>query len=371
MRRHFRTRKTETPQSGEDSFLDIISNMVGIMIILVMAAGVQVGSVPETETPGAPELETAAEPVPKPMPAAEQLIAQNPEPAPAEPSFAEKTKYLETMKEFTRLRNDGISLKAEVDELNRQMLNLKNEALGADAEYQGLTADIAAAEAAVERKTRLKTDSEQTRIAQNAELRRLTAESDRLKAEAEQLSQIRPKAEILENMPTPMTKKVEGNEAVFALRGGKISHVPIGYFAERVRGYFRSIRDTSHPHFEETLGPTDGYIFKFRGSLHKHQSGDGRLTMSVIFDEGEFIPSPNIGETFGEASAPDSEFRTKLALYLRESSVITLSVYPDSFELLREIKKFLLENDYTIAIRPMPAGRNIVISPNGTASTTY
>ena len=39
MRRYARRTGDRAPQSGEDSFLDIISNMVGIMIILVMVAG--------------------------------------------------------------------------------------------------------------------------------------------------------------------------------------------------------------------------------------------------------------------------------------------------------------------------------------------
>ena len=50
MRRLVRRTGGKTPQSGEDSFLDIISNMVGIMIILVMVAGVRVGSVADSSS---------------------------------------------------------------------------------------------------------------------------------------------------------------------------------------------------------------------------------------------------------------------------------------------------------------------------------
>ncbi|MBO7725918.1 MAG: hypothetical protein J6S40_05570 [Thermoguttaceae bacterium] len=370
MRRHTRRAGSETPQSGEDSFLDIISNMVGIMIILVMVAGVRVGSVvdsPSTDTQPTPEAEIA----PPESAAPTLLTAAEEARGPAEPTAAEKTRYVESIKEFVRLREEGEKLKTEVDRLNAEMLNVKNEAEGARAEYLELTGEIAAAEAAIEKAGREKSTTEQERLKREAQLRRLDSETERLRGEADRLAQARPKAKVLENMPTPLTKKVEGSEGVFALREGKISHVPIGYFAERVRGYFRTLHDFEKGTFEDQMGPYDGYLFRFRGSLHKVRTQDGRTMMNIVFDEGEFIPSAEIGETWDEALKADSLFRQKLALYLRPTSVITLSVYPDSFGLLREVKKFLLENDYTIAIRPMPSGKNIVISPNGTESTTY
>ncbi len=370
MRRFARRAGGQTPQSGEDSFLDIISNMVGIMIILVMVAGVRVGSVVDSP-PADPLSAPQAEPAP-PEPAAPPLLAAAEAPrGEAEPTAAEKTRCVASIKEFVRLREEGQKLKAEVDRLNAEMLNVKNEAEGARAEYMGLTGEIAAAEAVIEKAGREKTASEQQRLEQESELRRLDGETERLRGEADRLAGARPKAKVLENMPTPLTKKVEGSEGVFALREGKISHVPIGYFAERVRGYFRTLHDFEKGTFEDKMGPYDGYLFRFRGSLHKVRTPDGRTMMNVVFDEGEFIPSAEIGETWDEARKEDSQFRQRLGMYLRPTSVITLSVYPDSFGLLREVKKFLLENDYTIAIRPMPSGKNIVISPNGTESTTY
>ncbi|MGI5831522.1 MAG: hypothetical protein ACOX6D_03185 [Thermoguttaceae bacterium] len=374
MRRYVRHRKSEAPPIGEDSFLDVISNMVGIMIILVMVAGVRVGNVIDTPAPQtAPAVSASASSTQTDrLPVAESFLASPPAEKPfAEENVVSKTRYVEAMKEFSRLREDGLALKTEVNRLNEQMVNVKNEAAGAEAEYRGLTAEIAAAEAAVERAGREKTDSEQARLQQASELRRLDAESNRLKAEVQRLAETRPKAKLLENMPTPLTKKVEGSEGVFALRGEKISHVPISYFAERVRGYFRTIRDLEKGSFQEEFGPYEGYTFRFRCSLHKVHADDGRILMNVVFDEGEFIPNPEIGETWETAVREESEFRKKLAMYLRSSSVITLSVYPDSFALLREVKKFLLENDYTIAIRPMPSDKNIIISPNGSESTTY
>lgn len=344
--------------------------MVGIMIILVMVAGVRVGSVadsPPVETLPVPETESVP-----PEPAARPLMAAADEPrGDGEPTAAEKTRYVASIKEFVRLRDEGQKLKTEVDQLNAEMLNVKNEAAGAQAEYLGLTGEIAAAEAAIERAGREKSAAEQARLKRESELRRLESETERLQGEADRLARTRPKAKVLENMPTPLTKKVEGSEGVFALRGGKISHVPIGYFAERVRGYFRTLHDFGKGTFEDQMGPYDGYLFRFRGSLHKVRAQDGRTMMNIVFDEGEFIPSAEIGETWDEALGEGSLFRQKLGLYLRPTSVITLSVYPDSFGLLRDVKKFLLENDYTIAIRPMPSGKNIVISPNGTESTTY
>lgn len=419
MRYQRRRRTGENPESGQDSFLDIVSNMVGILIILVMIAGVRIGdavppveSSPETpvespEEPEAPESaaeitpEKAAETEPVPelsfAPVPETIpdpVSEAPVKAPAEypirasvpksanpPALSENlppkvdssqmARYIEAATMYLSRRNQISALQAEVNSLNDQALRLKAQASGSDSEYSALMGDVARLEALIERSERSRTEEENKRARQEAELARLTDQARQLAETKAALAQVKKKSTLLQNVPTPLTRKIEGKEAVFTLRGGKVSYVPIGEFSERVRGVFRSMRDIKDGRIDETLGPVDGYRFRFQASLHKVRTEDG-TRMTVVFDGGEFLPAdPALGETVESALSPQSAFRRKLALFLKDSSTVTLAVYPDSFVELRDVKKYLLENGYSIALRPMPAGKNVMISPNGTESTAY
>lgn len=388
MSRYIRYKKRNAAAGGgEDSFLDIVSNMVGILIILVMIAGTRVGGIlPERAEIPAP---TLAAKLPAPVPVKKDLsLPKTPEktslmpgkkpkisdPAPHDPpkvDSREWIRYIRAAEAFEKRRADAADLKNQVDRQNEQMLAVRREASGAQGEYNGLFGDISRLEAVIERSMREKSDEEAEAIRLRGELERLAAERERLSRERDALAEVRPKATLLENIPTPLTKKVEGKEAVFALRGGRVSHVPIGECSERVRGAFRSLRDLKNEQIDETIGPIDGYRFHFLGSLHKIHSDEG-LQMMVTFDFGEFLPeTESLGEPLADALRPDSAFQHRLALYLKESSTITLAVWPDSFGELRTLKMNLLQNGYTIALRPMPAGANVTISPNGTESTIY
>ena len=394
MRSLRRKGRASSPEGGEDSFLDIVSNMVGILIILVMIAGTRVGEVlPDAERSLPSESEETCSTPPEnkmfPQKLAQQA-RQNPgEKSPEEitrpiskkkkavanlPSDAEareRIRYIEAVQAFEKRRSDAAILKREVDQLNEQMTAVRRETSGAQGEFNSLFGDISRLEAVIARSMREKSDEDTEALRLREERDRLAAEGERLEQERSALAEVRPKATVLENVPTPLTKKVEGKEAVFALRGGRVSHVPIGECSGRVRGAFRSLRDFKEDQIDETIGPIDGYRFHFLGSLHKIRSGDG-LQMMVTFDFGEFIPeSEMLGETLADALRPDSAFQSRLALYLKESSTITLAVWPDSFSELRTLKMNLLKNGYVIALRPMPADANVTISPQGSASTIY
>lgn len=415
MRQLRRCRSGENPGSGEDSFLDIVSNMVGILIILVMIAGVRLGdavpndepkpiaaeepvaaeesipveepnfaddpilsSVAEAESaPGAPT--SVPEAVAPEMTTPEPAISESPAPEIAAPKEPEPPKidprqmarYVQAASDYLARRGEITTLQSEVNRLNEQAELLKARSAGSQGEYAALMGDVARLEALIERTSRQRSDEENERLKLAAELERLKDEAARLSDAKTRLASVKPKSTLLENVPTPLTKKIEGKEAVFALRGGKVSYVPIGEFSERVRGVFRSMRDIKDGQIDETIGPVDGYRFRFLASLHKVRTDEG-TRMTVVFDGGEFLPTdPQLGETVESALTSDSAFRRKLALFLKDSSTVTLAVYPDSFAELRAVKKYLLENGYSIALRPMPTGKNVVISPNGTESTAY
>ncbi|MDO4586357.1 MAG: hypothetical protein Q4C95_03575 [Planctomycetia bacterium] len=360
MKTRFRhhSRQSEINQDGQDSFLDIVSNVVGILIILVMIAGVQVRAVhPESSQKNKSELNEDSSLTVSPLKEKE--------------SIEEKKTYIQITNDFEKIKEKVLTVKNEVEELNTQLMLVRQEADGADADHKNLIDNIAKLEASIELESKKLDQSLQTVFELNQEINRQNQEKEQLQRTKDSLTQNRPKATVLENVPTPLSKKVEGHEGYFRLKNGRISHVPMNVFVERVRGYFQNYRDIQNTEIDQTIGPIEQYSFRFLASLHQSREKN-EIELIYRFDYGECLPTNDeIGESFEMALKPDSQFRKKLSLYLRESSTITLFVYPDSFALLRDIKAFLIKNNYSIAVRPLAMNQPIAISPDGTKSVAY
>ncbi len=357
----------ESMDSGQDSFLDIVSNVVGILIILVMIAGAQVGAVHKP---------TTEKTIPTPEPVVSSTAteqAKDTEDADKTPDVSsnEMLQYIQVAKEFGKTKNDIVVLQKETQSQNQQLERTKQRADSAQLEHQNMLDNITRLEAAVEWESRKKSGEEKKTFDRRQELARLDSEMQTLTQTRDVLAKTKTTPKILQNVPTPLAKKVEGHEAFFCLRHGKISHVPMNAFTERIRGMFRGFHTIPEKDIDKTIGPIDDYSFHFCISVHQTRDSDG-MKIQLSFDYGEFIPvTDDVGENAQTALASGSRFEQKLAIYLNDSSIITLFVYPDSFDLLRQVKQYLLDHQFVIALRPMPENQNISVSPNGTASTTY
>ncbi|MBR5627128.1 MAG: hypothetical protein IKW74_05850 [Thermoguttaceae bacterium] len=358
-RRFYQHRRPATgniAENGQDSFLDVLSNIVGILVILVMVAGSRVRGIPLEADQNIRE---------------EQQVVSELEPE-GYPSHDEREQYLRTAADYERIKQEIATLQQKVNEKNRQMALVSQQADGAEQEYNNLIQGMNCLEAAVEIESRKTGESEKKLFDLQSELLRGQEEMKKLEERREALMAAQSKATVLENIPTPLSKPVDENhEAFFCLRGGRISHIPVNVFMERLRGFFKNYQPYKSTVIDERIGPVDGYNFHFNVNVNETRNTQG-VHISFVFNMGECIPlREDWGETTEVALRTDSEFQRKLALYLKDISVITLFVYPDSFNDLREIKKYLLEQGYTIALRPMPAGMNVTFSPNGTSTTSY
>ncbi|MDO5580352.1 MAG: hypothetical protein Q4G69_04410 [Planctomycetia bacterium] len=350
-----RRRSEESLESGQDSFLDIVSNIVGILIILVMIAGARVGAVNPAADPIAPVSDSAAVSVP----------VQGPDPK------ENRQEYIEICRKFESGKEAIQSLKGTVGELNTQLQRVKMQADNVENQHHQMLVDIDGMETIVQMESEKKDKSTQQQFEQKRAVYQLDEKIKELQRIEKSLEESGKKSIKIENIPTPLGKKVEGHEGFFCLRNGRISHVPMNVFSERLRSYFRNFRQIQQSEIDDAMGPIEGYTFHFQASLTQVREADG-TRLSFSFNFGECIPENDLlGETLKEALADGSVFRRKVALYLKESSTITLFVYPDSFNELREIKKILLEKEYNIALRPMPQNQRITFSPHGSKSTTY
>ena len=332
-------KNAEIELGGQDSFLDLVSNIVGILIILVMVAGIRA------------QYSSANVSEPPKIFADSQILADI------------ETKYqeLQTKTErAARLRRDTeeIQLRSEIIAEQIHLQSLEHAAL-----FDLMTSVRAGIELAAEEKSQTfkeKIEYQRQLLETNARLEQI----DRAKT---YFRQVRPQATVLENIPTPLSRTLgdEEKEINFRLLGGRIVYVPFTELLMQLRGHIFEERNRYSR--QETsvgrVGPIENFDVEFLLAARN---------TSIRLQYAEMVPRfEPLGQPLRVALAsPQSEFRQKLSLFRRDIYTVTVWVYPDSFEEYQELKKFLHEQGYSVAARPMAMGQGIGASPYGTRSST-
>ncbi len=331
-----RTRQ-DADAPGHDSFLDIVANMVGILIILVMVVGVRVKSAcVVTAIPGQID-----------RPAAE------------------------LQRDLAVER----SLHGDIRRVSREIENCQQEAL-----IHGRPRDVASlAVASVQREIETRRSQMDAETRAVFDLQQGLSESrthlDELARERLRIESTPSEPTVVQSYPTPLSRTVNGREAHYQLRGGLIVRVPVDEFVDELKSKFRQKMQKllDRREMTETLGPMDG--FRFRYTLRRHEIspemaaelGHGRIT--VRLEEAEFLPvSSRMGEPVETALAAGSEFRRSLSAHDPDTCVVTVWTYEDSFAGFRRVKESLYKMGYSVAGRPLPLGVPISMSPQGTKS---
>ena len=225
-----------TESFGSDSFLDIIANMVGIMIILVMVVGLRVRH--------------SVEPAPPPVDAEAILSPVNAEAGRLE---VDLNKLVGEMKKIAEL--------ADVKYEERSRLALYSAAK--DAELKERKSELVSGE-------REGFDVQQAMVIEQQRLNEL----ERALLFLAETSN--PESVKIKTYPTPLSRTVYGREAHFQLLGGKIVYVPLNELVEEVKRQVQKkmYRLNEFDEITETVGPVGG--FRLRYSLEKVRYRDRR-----------------------------------------------------------------------------------------------
>ena len=337
-----RKRKTnEIELGGQDSFLDLVSNIVGILIILVMVAGVR------AQYTSANVAQPLADP---------HTIAQI------------ETKYQELQTKSER----AIRSRMAIEELRDQSEIVAEQIFRQSLEHAALFDLMTSVRAAIEIAAEEKSQTFKEKIEYQRQLLEINARLEQIERTKAHFRQIRPRATVVENIPTPLSRTVEDKEIHVRLLGGRIVYVPL---TELIRQLKQHVWEDQNRYYRQSVsvgkvGPIDHFELEFLlRTFEVPIQGVPRLSIDLQY--GEVVPMfEPLGEPLRAALAsPQSEFRRKLSLFLRDYTV-TVWVYPDSFEEYQELKKFLHELGYSVAARPMSMGQAIGISPQGTRSST-
>lgn len=352
-------------QFGSDSFLDVLSNMVGILIILIVFAGARVARAPvpklrdilaarglATET----VVDDATPQVSSEKPTSPPAAAPDDDSPPRD--IADKLAALEAELAALAAKSDQ-----QAEEL--EFAATKEEELLRQRETE---------EQRIARQTTLLTEirqrTDQSRSALLVNKQRLTG----LLAESERVEATGARVEKIVHETTPISQEVSGDELHFRLANQKVAVIPLEALLTRLRSQMERQKQTlAHVRSHQgTAGPVDGFQLQY---LIERQAGTqfdelrhGPGVFRIAVTAWKLIPDPDLdAETAEQALRRGSRF-IKALQAAPPNATITLWVYPDSFGLFRKLQAVAHTEGFTVAARPLPHGVPIAGSPNGTRS---
>jgi hypothetical protein len=341
-----------------DSFLDVVANVCGIIIRLILVAWVGARSYHAVSAKQALE----------PAPVAAEIAASKPARFAAPPV----TDPLEA--ELARHREELAEQQQRLLEQLRQCQLLELSGAETTQELATLSATEVAAEqerGQLERALAAKTGATQSAQLSLAELEK---RGQQLAAELKALEQLPPLKKTL-RYRTPVSRPVHTEELHFECQDGRVCFIDLQAFLIEIR---RGLDDQAEQlksrwQVEGTAGPVGAYRLRYtvereRGLLDgggRPAGGGFRYGMSGWVVEPI---APSRGETAAAALAPGGEFRRLVDAIDPEQTVVTMWVYSDSFALYRQLRDFLHERNIEVAGRPLPPGMPIASSRKGSAS---
>ncbi len=331
-----RAKPSEEEFAGQDSFLDVIANIVGILILLVMVVGVR-ASHHSAQDDGAP------------------TVATGPTEAEIEAAFERARATLrdnaQMAQKYSASRTDVEFREAERDETVKFIAEVE-QAIAAEREKMGQNQ---------------RRDFDQRRELGDAQL-----ELDRLARQQVAVASLATEVTTMESLPTPLAETVSGDEVHLRLSGGRVSIVPIDALLATAK---RDMQDNlwrlqDRDQVEGWVGPIDGYRMVYglqKGTVNIAGRGAATMVRSIGF---ELQPQTEVmGALVEDAVRPDSLLAAMLSRRRPESTTVTVWTYSDSFDEFRTLKKQLFEWGYATAARPLPDGVLIGGSPSGSKSS--
>jgi hypothetical protein len=319
---------------GQDSFLDVVTNIVGILILLVLVVGLR------SSRAGAAAVEN---------------------------------KSVATMEQSDAVRDAyraASETEHDVREVLRRTVDSRHDARLREQERQWLMETVAEAEAAIkERREKLNTEDQR-----DFDLRRQQTEAQ-LKLDELAREQVallgKEEVEEIHCGPTPIARLVRGTEIRVRLADDHVSILPYEELMKLLEEDVKANiwRMKQEPEMTRSVGPVDGYRLTYRFVKKDYVSSSSRGVVSgtkIEFQAAYFVPvDEQFGEPAGDALADGSDFRRKLQQYDPLRTTITFWTYPGNYDRYRELKEAVRALGYQVAVRPLPTGMPIGFSPDG------
>jgi hypothetical protein len=324
---------------GQDSFLDVITNIVGILILLVLVVGLRTSR----SVHGGGDSQVV-----------EQARAEG---------------------QLRQVYSSAVTTEENVRELVHRVGTTYNEAEFRDGERMWLTTAVVKAEQEVaERRAKLSKvgqrdfDIRQKLNAAQTKLDELTRQQIALMSED-------AVSETLECQPTPISKVVTGSQVYLMLSDDHVAVVPKDELLDLVGADIEANtwRMRTQSRMVRTIGPINGFRLKYYYEKDDVMQASEAGT-HVVGSVGQcstclFLPIKTpIGEPATDALKPNSELFQCLKGQRPDVTTVTIWTYPGNYDRLRHLKRSIRELGFQIAVRPLPKGIPIGSSIGGSKS---
>lgn len=330
----------ETP--GGDSFLDIVANIVGILVLLVVVVGVRAGR--EVFVPQADPVEEAV------------------------PIEALAKDLKETLSQAERETKQALDLRVSI---NAAMLQA--ELRDVEREEAALYVATLREELDAARES-LNTDDRRSLDTHNA-IAQAQLTLDRLTREQIALASVAPDPDLerVEVSPTPIVDGRADDATYFRLKAGRLVYVPVNEIEAEVRKKIE-IPPFTDPSkrivTRQTVGPIAGYVADVEVIWSIRTAGN---RVGVLPRLGKLVlreVTPLRGETPEEAFAPGGYVGSRLELLNPDDMVVQLIVYADSFDKAHLASEQLRERGFRVAQSLKSNGQPIGFSADGYQAVT-
>jgi len=364
----------EEVEFGSDSFLDVLANLVGILIILIVAVGVRIAKMPPEELRSAQaESKQAVQPVEivpeiaavSPVKTSSQVVLPPRElpPLPRFGSLPEIRPTEEMLTQAAQLKTRYDALIQERTELDTLEALLKSQLTDGQSSLQSLQTQLDQTTTKIQKNT-----TEVSELEQNVSL--LRSQVAVLKQQADEINLEEAHVEKLQHHLPPVGRVVSGDEVHFRLQGNRITYVPLNELVREVQQEMERRKEIllNRSFFQGATRPVEGYMMEYvmQRMVDEQRYGHGMIRIGV----SSWVVKP-VGplkqETAEEAMRAGSHFMSVLGRQ-GPTTTVTFWVYPDSFDAHSKLKAFTHDAGYWIASRPLPTGVPIAGSPQGSKS---
>jgi hypothetical protein len=339
-----------------DSFLDVVANVVGIIIRLILVVWVGARSYSTVK------LLAARAPV-----AATPSAVAKEDPLPDDPMAAELERHRRELADLQarlldQLRRLQIE-QGEQQEAAHELAELSTQEENLDRESKSLAQSLAGQRSGT-----------QVRALSLDELRQ---RSKQLLEQIRALEALPSQKQVL-RYRTPVSRPVQSEELLFECRAGRVTFIDLQTFLTDIRNCIedkgKQLRDTWS--VNDVTAPSGPFRLRFtiereRGSMDVVAGIAPDAHGGYRYGLSEWVVEPlaaHRGEAIDAALATGSQFRRIVDGVDPGATVVTFWVYPDSFELYRRLRDYLYDRDVVVAGRPLLDGVPIASSRRGTVS---
>jgi hypothetical protein len=333
-----------------DSFLDVVANVIGIVVRLILVAWVGARSYSAAMQFAAETTPLEARPAPT---AAEDPLSPELERIRRELLDARK-RLLEQLGSLQLADRESQEARSRLSELEHQQAALTAEADRLGAALAGKGVRVRAALASAEE---------------------LKKRGDEILKQIKALEKQPARKQVL-RYHTPVSRVVHADEMYFECRRGRVTFIDLPAFMQEVRASLEDKVVTLRTQWHTTALTSAIGPFRLRYVVEREKSaldslGGGPAAGGFRYGLTEWILEPltdQRGETLDTALKETSDFRRMVDRLDPRITVVTFWVYADSFELFRRLRDHLYERDVEVAGRPLTEGAPIAASRHGTAS---